>query len=99
MSTLSRDPIGCLGACGYPDASGGKQVAPDEVCQQRVHRGRLCDISTDRVVLKVQRKSTLIQSFQDEDNLELVESAEYCFSYFNKEVMKKFYQTQLVSFQ
>ncbi|KAK0134886.1 Testosterone 17-beta-dehydrogenase 3 [Merluccius polli] len=69
-NTLSRDLIGCRRACGYPDASGGKQVAPDEVCQQHVHRGRRCDISPDPVVLEVQRKSTLIQTIQDEDNLE-----------------------------
>ena len=61
-NTLSRDLIGCRRACGYPDASGGEQVAPDEVCQQHVHRGGLCDISTDLVVLEVQRKSTLIQT-------------------------------------
>ena len=70
VNTLSRDLIGCRRACGYPDASRGKQVAPDEVGQQHVHRGGLCDISPDRVSLEVQRKSTLIQTIQDEDNLE-----------------------------
>ncbi|KAK0136519.1 RNA-directed DNA polymerase from mobile element jockey [Merluccius polli] len=42
-NTLSRDLIGCRRACGYPDAGGGKQVTPDEVCQQHVHGGRRCD--------------------------------------------------------
>ena len=52
-NTLSRDLIGCRRACGYPDVSGGEQVAPDEVCQQHVHRGGLCNISPDLVVLEV----------------------------------------------
>ncbi|KAJ3583687.1 hypothetical protein NHX12_015895 [Muraenolepis orangiensis] len=96
-NTLSRDLIGCRRACGYPDASGGKQVAPDEVCQQHVHRGRLCDIGPDRIVLEVQRQSTLIQTVQDEDHLEPVISAD-SFG-LNKEVMKKFHQAKLFLFQ
>ena len=97
-NTLSRDLIGCRRACGYPDAGGGKQVTPDEVCQQHVHRGRRCDISPDLVVLEVQRKSTLIQTIQDEDNLEPVVSADSCLLGFNKEVMKKFNQAELFPF-
>ncbi|KAJ3582324.1 hypothetical protein NHX12_012188 [Muraenolepis orangiensis] len=96
-NTLKRDLIGCRRACGYPDASGGKQVAPDEVCQQHVHRGRLCDIGPDRIVLEVQRKSTLIQTVQDEDHLEQVIPAD-SFG-LNKEVMKKFHQAKLFLFQ
>ena len=98
-NTLSRDLIGCPRACGYPDAGGGKQVAPDEVCQQHVHRGRRCDISPDLVVLEVQRKSTLIQTIQDEDHLEPVVSADSCFFGLNKEVMKKSHQAELFPFQ
>ena len=98
-NTLSRDLIGCPRACGYPDAGGGKQVAPDEVCQQHVHRGRRCDISPDLVLLEVQRKSTLIQTIQDEDHLEPVGSADSCFFGFNKEVMKKSHQAELFPFQ
>ncbi|KAJ3582614.1 hypothetical protein NHX12_000427 [Muraenolepis orangiensis] len=97
VNTLSRDLIGCRRACGYPDASGGKQVTPDEVCQQYVHRGRLCDIGPDRIVLEVQRQSTLIQTVQDEDHLEQVVSSD-SFG-LNKEVMKKFHQAKLFLFQ
>ena len=88
VNTVSRDLIGCRRACGYPDTSGGKQVAPDEVCQQHVHRGGLCDISQDLVVLEVQRKSTLIQSMKNEENLVLVVLADSCLFGVNKEVMK-----------
>ncbi|KAK2842758.1 hypothetical protein Q5P01_012958 [Channa striata] len=37
VNTLRRDLIGRCRSCGYPEASRGKQVPPDEVCQQHIH--------------------------------------------------------------
>ncbi|TNN29740.1 hypothetical protein EYF80_060111 [Liparis tanakae] len=36
-NTVRRDLIGCCRSCGYPEASRGKQVPPEEVCQQHMH--------------------------------------------------------------
>ena len=69
VNALSRDLIGCRRACGYPDTSGGNQVAPDEVCQQHVHWGRLCDNQYRSGCSGSPEEVDTHQTIQDEDNL------------------------------
>ena len=49
--------------------------------------------------MEVQRKSTLVQTVKDEDDLELIKPADSCFFGFREEVMNKFHQAELFLFQ
>ena len=99
VNAFSRDLIGCCRPCGYPEASRGKQFASNKVYQKHFDWSRLCNIGQDLSVVEVQSKSTLIQTIEDEQNLELLKPADSCFFSFSEDEMKKFHQAVLLLFQ
>ena len=99
VNALRRDLIGCGRPRGYPETSGRKQLPPDEVCQQHVHRGGLCDISQDLGVGEIQRQPTLVQSVEDEHDLESVEAEDSGLFSLTEEPVNEFHQAVPLTFQ
>src|SRR4029434_9763564 len=71
VHTLRWDPISCCWSGGDPEESRGKQIPLDEVCQQHIHGGWIIHLENWLAVVKVKKKSALIQAIKDEHNFVL----------------------------